>query len=146
MKKDFTRDYATSAFRMWARHGCPTYDEAVDKIKSRAMSQAGDVDRLKKIAFAESEVEKRTALLCDVLACERTFISLEGHGKKHVCDAVRAVYMVDPWREARRGELTSRVIRYSMRAHISESQVYRYLREARLFFCGLRGLRISDEE
>ena len=36
MKKDEVRDYATAAFRFWARHGCPTYEEAAERIRQRA--------------------------------------------------------------------------------------------------------------
>lgn len=145
MKKDFTRDYATSAFRMWARNGCPTYDEAVKKIKKKAIQRAGAVDPQKALAYAEAEVDKRSGELCDILACERTFAVLDD-SRKYIADAVREVYMVDPFREPHRNELSGRVLKYAIDCPASEIQVYRWLRYARELFCAFRGLRISDNE
>lgn len=144
VKKDFTRDYATSAFRMWARIGCPTYDEAVERIKRRALARAGTVEPLKALAFAEAEIDKRSAELCDVLACERTFAVLD-ENRKYISNAVREVYMVDPQREPNKGELSARVLRYAINTPASEMQVYRWLRYARELFCAFRGLRVSDK-
>lgn len=144
MKKDFTRDYATAAFRMWAKHGCPTYDEIEEKIKKQAIARAGNVSPLKALAFADAEINKRSAMLCDIMACEKTFAVLDEH-RKYISDAVRAVYMTEPGEELRTNDITSRVVKYSMKSHVCERQIYRYLRFARELFCGFRGLRIDDE-
>ena len=145
MKKDFTRDYAASAFRMWAREGRPTYIEATEKIKKSAVERAGNVSPLKALIYADDEVDRHSAMLCDILACEETFAALDRY-EKHISDAVAAVYMAEPTRELRANDISSRVIRYSLKAHICERQVYRYLRQARELFCAYRGLRICDGE
>lgn len=142
MKKDFTRDYATAAFRMWARQGCPTYNEAVAKIKKRALARAGNVEPLKALAFAEAEVDNRSAELCDIMACEETFAVLD-RNRKYISNAVREVYMVDPAHEPRRGDISARVSYYARKIYASEAQVYRWLRHARELFCAFRGLRID---
>lgn len=67
MKKDITRDYAVSAFRLWARLGFPS-------AESLKISGEGDF-----------------ALLADVAACERCFRLLENEKGGLICDAVREV-------------------------------------------------------
>ena len=99
MKKDFIRDYATAAFVYWARHGCPTYDEAAERIRARALRRAQGIDPAKALVYADAEVDKAAAGLCDIMACSETFRVLEDSGKGLVCDAVRAVYMVEPWKK-----------------------------------------------
>ena len=117
MKKEAYRDYATEAFRIWAAWGCPSYDEAV---------------------------ERKSALLCDILACEKCFELLR-EDKKYICDAIKDIYMHEPWRTARRNEIARRVLRFSIDNAVSERQVYRWLKNARDLFAGLRGLRIDNE-
>lgn len=144
MRKDFTRDYATAAFRLWASMGCPTYEEALAEIKKRALARAGNVDPLKALAYAEAEIDKRSAELCDIMACEETFAVLD-ENRKYISNAVREVYMIDPAREVRSGELSARVRRYARIVPASERQVYRWLSQARKLFCAFRGLRIDDD-
>ena len=146
MKKDEVRDYATAAFRFWARHGCPTYEEAAERIRQRALRKARGSDPAKALAYAEAEVEKASAGLCDIMACSQVFETLTETGRGVICDAVRAVYMVDPWRAPKRGELSRRVLAFAYETPLSERQVYLYLRQARELFALARGLRIDDGE
>lgn len=145
MRKDFTRDYATAAFRLWASMGCPTYEEALAEIEKRALARAGNVDPLKALAYAEAEIDKRSAELCDIMACEETFAVLD-ENRKYISNAVREVYMIDPAREVRSGDISARVKCYARNTYVSEVQVYRWLRYARELFCAFRGLRLSDGE
>ena len=100
MKKDHIRDYATAAFAYWAKHGCPTYEEAVERIRDRAIRRAQGADPAKALVYADAEVDKAAAGLCDILACAEVFKAFEDSGKGLVCDAVRAVYMAEPWKPA----------------------------------------------
>ncbi len=145
MKKDKTRDYATAAFAYWARHGCPTYEEAVQRVRTKAMHRAGGIDQKKAQAYADAEVDKVAAGLCDILACEQTFQLLEESGRQAVCGAVRAVYMVDPWRKPKTNEISGRVLRFAMETPLSERQVWHYLSDARRIFALFRGLRVDEE-
>ena len=117
MKKDITRDYAVSAFRLWARLGYPS---------AEALKISGEGD---------------FALLADVAACERCFRLLEHEEGGLICAAVREVYMRNPSRRLYKREITGRVIRFSAERYISERQVYNYLSRARRLFSSLRGLR-----
>ena len=131
MIKDFTRDYATAAFRMWASMGCPSYETAAEQLKKKENAQ--DVLR-----------GKHSAELYDILACEETFAVLDKN-RKYISNAVREVYMIDPTHEPKRGEVTARVLRYALEVPASEVQVYRWLRSARELFCEFRGLRTGSE-
>lgn len=144
MKKDNIRDYATEAFRFWARHGCPTYDEAVERIKHRALNRAFGTAPEKALVYAEAEVEKASAGLCDIKACSQVFRTLDDTGRELVCEAVRAVYMIEPWRTPKRGELSRRVLAFALKVPLSERQVYQYLKQARDLFAVVRGLRLEE--
>ena len=144
MKKEAYRDYATEAFRIWAAWGCPSYDEAVERIRASAIKRAGESDPANILAYADAEVERKSALLCDILACEKCFELLR-EDKKYICDAIKDIYMHEPWRTARRNEIARRVLRFSIDNAVSERQVYRWLKNARDLFAGLRGLRIDNE-
>lgn len=145
MKKDFIRDYATEAYIYWARHGCPSYQEAVERIRSAALRKAYAADPQKASAYADAEVDKASAGLCDILACAEAFRILRESGKGLVCDAVKAVYMHDPWKKPKQHEISGRVVKFAMNAHVSERQVWYYLDEARKTFALMRGLRVSEE-
>ena len=146
MNKDHIRDYATAAFRYWASQGCPTYDEAVARIKNRALNKAKDIDPARALAYAEAEVEKKSAELGDIIACEACFKHFEECGKGYVCEAVRAVYMVYPCRKLRRRELSGRVLKYSQDNYLSVRSAYYYLNQACAYFSSLRNMRISTED
>ena len=144
IKKDALRDYATDAFIFWARHGCPTYDEAVERIRKRALDRTWGIDPQKAKQYADAEIEKARAGLEDIRACEAVFKKLNGSGRELVCSAVRAVYMADPWGKVKRGEYSARALRFALDVPLSERQVYYYLEMARDLFAVERGLRIDD--
>ncbi len=146
MSKDHIRDYATAAFRYWASQGCPTYEEAVERIKNRAINKAKDVDPARALIYAEAEVEKRAAELSDIMACEACFKHFQECGKGYICDAVKAVYMPYPGRKLRRRELSGRVLRYSQDNYLSVRTAYYYLNQACCYFASLHNLRISTED
>ncbi len=108
------------------------------------MAKAWGIDPQKAEQYAEAEVEKARAGLEDIRACETVFRKLNNSGRELVCSAVRAVYMVDPWRKVTRGEYSARALRFALDVPLSERQVYYYLEQARDLFAIERGLRIDD--
>lgn len=146
MKRDRTRDYATSAFRYWARRGCPTYEEAVERIRKRAIDRASGADPAEVVTFVDAELGRASAELCDILACAWVFDTLRERGREIVCEAVRAVYMAEPWREPKVNDIKMRVIAFTQKAYVSERTVYYYLRLARDLFASVRGLRTGESD
>lgn len=146
MKKDHVRDYATAAYRYWASVGCPTYDEAIERIKKRAQKIAKDQSLEIVAAFVDACMEKREGVLLDIKACDEAFSYFRSHGKECICSAVQNVYMAFPKKRLARGELSGRVVRFGMDNYYSESQVYRFLEEACSKFAENRGLRSFGEE
>ena len=146
MKKEFTRDYATEAFRLYAAMGKPTYDEAKQIIYNKALSDCEFKEPEVATQTAEIAVEKATPLLLDILAVEKTIDILTRGGKTHIVRAVEDVYFVQPKLPIRRGDITARVHRHSLTSFASERIVFLWLKEARLLFASIRGLRIPEED
>lgn len=115
MKKDLIRDYATEAFRTYARMGCPA--EAV---------HSGDA-----------------ALDADIAAVQRTLHYFSAGGREGVVEAVKAVYFVSPGVEIGKGDISARVERYAAEYYASVRSVYGWLQKARLRFAKERGLRVK---
>ena len=113
MKKDLIRDYATEAFRLYARMGCP--------------------------ALGEIDAEEATA--ADLRAVSEVLRILSLQGKEEVIAAVRAVYFVAPRQEIERGSISARVEAFAVGYPVSTRMAYRWLRVARDLFGRVRGLR-----
>lgn len=145
LKKDNVRDYATEAFRYWASVGCPTYDEAVARIKKRALEKAKGQSAEIKAAFVSACIDQRQGALADIKACDECFCYLRAHGKECVCSAVREIYMAFSRKRLARGELSGRVVRFAMDNFYGERTVYKFLDEACERFAGYRGLRQDSE-
>lgn len=109
------------------------------------MSRTWGIDPQKAKQYADAEVEKARAGLEDIRACDAVFVKLKKSGRELACDAVKAVYMADPWKKPRRGEFTDRALRFALDVPLSERQVYYYLEQARDLFAVERGLRIDDD-
>lgn len=151
-KKDFARDYATEAFRFYAKCGKPTYDELYQKIYDEAMKSSQGQEHLgiqggiskpteQTVLKADSEVERRKAELLDVLAVERVLWKLKEDKKDVAEKIIEMVYFVDADKELEKGDIARRVDNASLEIPMSEAQIYRYLRLARMLFCEERGLR-----
>lgn len=143
MKKDFTRDYTTEIFRLYAAMGKPTYERAKSDIYEAELLNRSNLDPQTAVAQAERAVENNTSLLLDVMAAERTIEILERGEKGHIIAAVKAVYFADPKAPLRRGDISARVHHFSLHCPTDERTVYRWLKEARLLCAAIRGLRIS---
>ncbi|MBE6691109.1 MAG: hypothetical protein E7590_07515 [Ruminococcaceae bacterium] len=113
MKKDLIRDYATEAFRLYARMGCPSL----------------------------REIGGEGATAADLRAVSEVLRILALQGKEEVIAAVRAVYFVAPRQEIERGSISARVEAFAVGLPAAPSTVYRWLRTARDLFGKVRGLR-----
>ncbi len=145
MKKDFTRDYITEAFRLYAKLGSPTYEQARQKIYEDELSKVSSfVPPDEAIIYAERATEKQTPYLLDIMAVDKTIELLEQGEKAHIIAAVKAVYFACPQQPIRKGDISERVRHYSIQCPTDERTVYRWLKEARLLCATVRGLRIAD--
>ena len=143
VKKDFTRDYATEAFRLYAAMGKLSVKDIEKNSEDEANRESGAQPEVAYF-IKKNKTEKMTPLLLDIMAVEKTIEILEVGGKIHIVRAVADVYFVQPAQPLRRGDITMRVRRHSLTAFVSERNVYLWLKQARLLFASLRGLRISD--
>ena len=111
------RDRATEAFRRWALLGMP------------------DPDTIRKMRY------KRAV---DLLACASVFAALRdprdrsNAAGEDVIRAVTAVYMQEPWRPLRRGEVGARAMRFALEYPADRSTVFRWLDKARRMWWELR--------
>ena len=120
MLKKRYRDYATEAFRDWARYGCPDVESIGRKHSTLSKGQRDDLK-----------------------ACARCMRKLKEDGRGEICEAVNDVYMVRAGDKLPRGELSARVVKFSMSHYVAERQVYEWLAEACREFAELRGLCVE---
>lgn len=118
MKKDFRRDYAKNAFRLWGKFGEPSPEEAARLMLTGEITQKE---------------------LCDFEACFAVFDALRNEEKEYIISAVRAVYLTENGREIEKRDISMRVVAFSLSLHADERTVYRYLSSARKLFWRFRG-------
>lgn len=117
MRKDNVRDYATAAFREYARLGCPT-----PEVISR---------------------ERDAALAADLRAVGECLQMLCAEDRTYIAEAVQAVYFAAPGVPIKKGEIGARVAAFARACPASEREVYRWLKQARVRFAAVRGLRVK---
>ena len=150
MLKEAIRDYATEAFRFWAFVG------GVEAYKARLLADiqqpeivggsGGPTTPTESAAIrAEERLESAAAAIADLEAVERTMDGLEAmQDGELVRAAVEEIYMAAAHRKPERGEIQARVTRFGGKRNVSERNVYRCLRKARILFAVERGLRYTD--
>lgn len=146
MKKDFTRDYATEAFRLYAAMGKPTYEQARAAVYEAELLKRNSLNPAIAVEQAEIAVGKKEAMLLDILAVDKTIEILERGEKPHIVAAIKEVYFTYPLQPLRKGDISGRVRHYSLLCPTDERTVYRWLKEARLLCAAVRGLRITDAD
>lgn len=148
MKKNHYMDYAKAAFRLYAQvGGAETFKQKIWNEAILAQERQEGKSGLSKpseaaIIRAERAVEEAKATIWDLEAVERTLSQLEVKGRELV-RAVQIVYMAEPHREPKRGELQDRTHRAELLIPASEKTIYRWLALARLIFAKERGLRVE---
>lgn len=147
MRKQAYRDYATEAFRFWARTGtAAAYREhlLMEAAADRSDAPGAGISKPTEAALlrVEDALDNAMAELKDLEAVDHTrailIASRDGDLK---LKALELVYMAHPQRFIRRGEIHDRVIRTAIALHCGEATIYRWLREARDIFAAERGLR-----
>ena len=150
-RKDFARDYATEAFRFYAKCGKPTYDELKQKMLDEALAlQKNEHSEIKggiskpteqAVLMAEKAVEQKKAELLDIKAVQFVLWKLEQDKKNIVIDCLERVYFVDADKELQKGDISRRVDKATIEIPLSQAQIYRNLQLARHLFCEERGIR-----
>lgn len=114
--KDHTRDYATEAFRFYARMGCPTYDDLKQQLfdaaltaSKREITRSGNISKPTEYAVinAERSLEERKGELLDILAVERVMMVVDLSTRQ----AIEIVYFADADKPLQKGDVSMRCIR-----------------------------------
>lgn len=148
MKKKHYRDYATEAFRFWSEEGPADrykqrlWDEAIRR-QHQAEGRSGLSNPTEAaIRRAEDELQKKEAQVFDLDAVDRTMKIIRALPEgKNMIEALRIVYMEEPQRDFKKGEIQARIVHASQKIGASERTIYRWLGEARHIFAYERGLR-----
>ena len=143
MKKDHVRDYAVAAFRLYSARGCPSREQAESEIRRACFAEYSYCEPQTILRKAEKALRDKTPELADIDAVDKMLLLLTETGKAHIAVAVREVYFVSPKAPVKKGDITQRVIRLSLSMPASTQAIYKWLREARMLFALLRGLRIE---
>lgn len=146
MKKEAARDYVIEMFRKYAAAGYPSYEQERSRIYHDALNARAGSSGEAAVVRAETAVADHYAYLADILAVEATFRLLSDGKREIIAEAVRETYCFAPKRALHRGDITNRVNRFAATCPASESQVYRWLKYARLLCAAIRGLSISDRD
>ena len=146
MKKEAARDYVIEIFRKYAAAGYPSYEQERERIYREALGAHAGLNGEAAVVQAEIAVANSYAYLADIAAAEATFELLAAGGRDEIARAVRAVYCAAPLLGLRRGVITNRVNRFAVTCPASESQIYRWLKYARLLCAAFRGLSISERD
>lgn len=149
MKKSHIRDYATEAFRYYAREGSPSYEELKEQIYQESLENAkkeikegrsNNISNPTEYAClqAEKAVEAKEAELLDILAVQNTLLICSPEVKK----VIEYVYFIDADKVLEKGDICDRVHKAMGDMPAGENTVYRWLRQARNIFAHERGLRL----
>lgn len=151
MKKDYLRDYATAAFRFYAKNGMSAekykekiYNEALEEIKKGEVSVKNGISKPTEDALmaAEKAVNEKIAEIQDMEAVEKVIAELKGTRKPYAVKAIELVYFKENDKEFSIGDIQNRVASAGMEIGASERSVYYWLKEARELFSYHRGLRL----
>jgi len=146
MRKDHVRDYATEAFRYYAKIG-KTAEQLKDDIgmaileeKSNRVISTNGLSSPTEYAILKKEqiINSLQAEISDIDAVDKTLHRLDRESKR----AVQIVYFTDADKDLKRNDISNRVHIASLSIPCGESTVYRMLRKARGVLAEERGLRM----
>ena len=90
-------------------------------------------------------MEEKRAVLEDLEAADRAMQIIQSKPQgEGMLDALRIVYMSEPGRPIKRGEIAARAQAAAEEIHVDIATVYRWLWMARRLFAQERGLRVKD--
>ena len=143
MKKDHIRDYATEAFRFYARSGGKEkYIKKLVEDLTRSKSEGVCSPTESALISKERVIEEHAAELADIEAVEKVLYALDVCGHKAILQAIDYVYFKDCWRDIERGDIQDRVHYAEINIPASERQIYYWLARARRMLAAERGLRL----
>ena len=150
---DPAKNYATAAFRLYARCGKPTGDEVRDAIRAAALErekrenlgiQSGFSSATEQAAINADNAERNaTGRIKDIIAVNDALdiISSRPDGRE-IKKALEIVYFASPEERMRRGDISDRANQASLMIPTSERNVFRHLKTARDIFCFARELKV----
>ncbi|MFT9055115.1 MAG: hypothetical protein ABF449_00630 [Ethanoligenens sp.] len=148
--KDHIRDYATAAFRYYAKLGCPTRELLENQLRAEVIMQSKrELIRTKGISKptewaimnAQRAAENHEAELRDIQAVQEVIERLNYQRAYEIVRAVQIVYFADANVPLGKGDIADRVHQAELEIPASERQIYRFLNQARRMFAEERGLR-----
>lgn len=152
LMKDYLRDYATAAFRFYAKNGRSAekykekiYNEALEEIKKREAKVKDGISKPTEAALmaAEAAVNEKIAEIMDMEAVEKVLADNTYNFKhRYIVRSIEMVYFKDCDKEITKGDIQHRITAVAQELYASERSVYYWLREARELFAYHRGLRI----
>ena len=146
MRKDHVRDYATEAFRYYAKIGktaeqlkndigMAILEERTNRvISTNGLNSPTEYAILKK----EQIINSLQAEIADIEAVDKTLHMLDRDSRI----AVQIVYFTDADKILERDDISMRVHKAELTIPCSDRQVYKLLKKARNKFADERGLRI----
>ncbi|WHH58468.1 hypothetical protein [Petroclostridium sp. X23] len=143
MKKDHIRDYATEAFRFYAKTGgresyIKTLMQDIQKQPGTGVCSPTESAIISK----EKVIESRAAEFADIEAVDKVLSILEMSSQgRFIREAIERVYFKDCWKDIGRGDMSDRVHSAELGIPASQRQIYYWLKKARRLFAEERGLR-----
>lgn len=149
-RKDNIRDYATEAFRYYAKIG-KTAEEVKTEIGLKLISERSQhikgkgIGKPTEYAIMKKEqlINELKAEIDDIEAVDKTLTRLHKMYDRSTIKAIEIVYFTDPDKELQRNDIKNRVAKASLEIPCSERTVYYILSKARRIFAEERGLRIG---
>ena len=138
MTKDHIRDYATDAFRFYARWGGK--DNYIKALLADLQRQKGNgvcFPTEAALVHKEQIMKEKHAEIADLDAVEMVLQICD----RDTCRAIEHVYFKDCDKELEWGDITRRVHYAEIHIPASQAQIYRWLKKARILFAEERGLR-----
>lgn len=149
--KDYLRDYATAAFRFYAKNGKSAdkyreeiYNQALEEIRKKETNVKDGISKPIEAAImaAEKAVDEKIAEIKDMEAVEMVLAELKGTRRIFIVQAIEVVYFKDCNKDLSIGDIQDRVKAAAIELPASERSVYYWLKQARELFSYQRGLRI----
>lgn len=150
LKKDNIRDYATEAFRYYAKTG-KTAEEIRNDIGLMLLESRKKTSKGCNIGNpTECVVMKKEQLIIDlraeiddIEAVDRTLMRLRASKDRDAIKAIEIVYFTEPNKELEKNDISYRVQKAMLTIPCSDRTVYYILSRVRRIFAEERGLRIN---
>lgn len=140
MKRDCYRDAATLAFIRYGELRGKTADEYREELKKSIIDELKYGDPAAVSQKVESELRRYEGFFDDLYAVEEVLGHFLSKDKEYVVDAVKAVYMAYPFGKMSHKETVYRVRCHAYSVPVTEKQVYKWLKDARVLFAKKRKL------